>query len=107
MSSEIDAIATSSIREGLDFACSLLSSALAAAGRLNPENAVSLLNELTNYIQLRYVGEEELAIDSLSWLGRSCDATSFRSNQFWSQIKWVASAMNLDGEDLARLELPE
>lgn len=107
MSAEINVIATSSIQEGLDFACSLLSNAIAAAGQSDPERAVPLLNELTNYIQFRYVGEEGLALESLSWLGRMCDARRFQSNQFWSQMKWLASACGFEGDGLARLELPE
>lgn len=107
MNPEIDVIATSSIQEGLDFACSLLSDAIAAEGRSEPAKAVQLLNELTSYIQFRYVGEEGLALESLSWLGRMCDVKAFRSNQFWSQMKWLASACGFEGEDLARLELPQ
>jgi hypothetical protein len=107
MSAEINVIATSSIQEGLDFACSLLSDAIAAEGRSGPAKAVQLLNELTSYIQFRYVGEEVLVIESLSWLGRMCDVGAFRSNQFWSQMKWLASACGLEGEDLARFELPQ
>jgi len=106
MSAEINVIATSSVHEGLDFACSLLSNAIAAAGQSEPAKAGPLLNELTSYIQFRYVGEEGLALESLSWLGRMCDAGLFRSDQFWSQMKWLASACGFEGEDSARLELP-
>lgn len=106
MSTEINAIATSSVHEGLDFACSLLSNAIAALGQSEPVKAGELLNELTNYIQFRYVGEEGLAIETLSLLGRMCDAKLFRSDQFWSQMKWLASACGLEGDDLARLKLP-
>lgn len=107
MNPEIDPIATSSIQEGLDFACSLLSDAIAAKGRAEPAKAVPLLNELTSYIQFRYVGEEGLALESLSWLGRTCNVGAFRNSQFWSQMKWLASACGFEGEDLARLELPQ
>jgi hypothetical protein len=107
MNPEIGAIATSSIQEGLDFACSLLSDAIAAEGRAEPAKAVELLSELTSYIQFRYVGEEGLALESLSWLGRMCEVGAFRSQQFWSQMKWLASACGFEGEDLARLALPQ
>lgn len=107
MGTEIEAIATSSTHAGLDFACNLLSNAIAAEGRSEPAKAVQLLSELTNYIQFRYVGEEELALESLSGLGHMCNVGAFRSNQFWSQMKWLASALGFEGEDLARLELPQ
>lgn len=107
MNAEVDAIATSSIHAGLDFACNLLSNAIAAEGRSEPAKAVQLLSELTNYIQFRYVGEEEFALESLSWLGHMCDVRAYRSNQFWSQMKWLASACGFEGEDLARLQLPQ
>lgn len=107
MSSETNVIATSSVQESLDFACSLLSSAIAAAGQSEPAKAGALLNELTSYIQFRYVGEEGLALESLSWLGRMCDPGLFRSNQFWSQMKWLAFACGFEGDDLARLKLSE
>lgn len=107
MSAEINVIATSSIHEGLDFACSLLSDAIAAAGQSEPAKAVLLLNALTSYIRFRYVGEEGLALESLSYLGHMSDAGLFQSEQFWSQMKWLASACGFEGKDLSRLELPE
>ena len=73
MRAEINEIATSSIQEGLDFACHLLSNAIAAAGHAEPAKAVQLLDEITNYIQFRYAGEDRLALESLSWLGHMCD----------------------------------
>jgi len=36
-----------------------------------------------------------------------CDAGTFQSNQFWSQMKWLASALGFEGDDLAGLELPQ
>jgi len=51
-------------------------------------------------------GEDCLALDQLSWLGHRCAPTEFRSDQFWSQLKWVAAAMELEGEELAHLKLP-
>jgi hypothetical protein len=100
-------IASTSVGEGLDFACSLASPAIARASDANPEGRGELLNALTAYIQFRYVGEGGLALDQLSWLGHRCAPAEFRSEQFWSQLKWVAAAMDLEGDDLARLELPE
>jgi hypothetical protein len=105
--SEPNQIATSSIGEGLDFGCSLASTAIARAGDTSSAKCSQLLRELTSYVQFRYVGEYELALESLAFLGRSCDAGSFRAEQFWSQLRWVASEMQLTGDDLARIQLPE
>jgi len=101
----LEPIATSSVEEGLDFACSVLSSAVAQEGVARPEKAVSLLNQLARYIELRYVGETLLALEYLAGIGRSCDPMAFRSSQFWQQLKWVASQMNLTREEPQRLEL--
>lgn len=57
-------------------------------------------NKLTSYIWFRYVGEEGLALESLSWLGRMYDVGAFRNILFWSQTKWLASACGFEGEDL-------
>lgn len=102
-----DRIATSSIEEGLDFACSLASEAISRAGTADPTQAQRLLHELTSYVQFRYVGELLLAAEYLASLGRACDSGDFRSTQFWNQMRWVASQMALSAEDLAKLELPD
>jgi hypothetical protein len=107
MDAKMKSISITSIGEGLDFACSLASTAIARAGESSPENCGELLNALTAYIQFRYVGEEGLAIEQLAWLGHRCDAAEFRSEQFWSQMKWVAAAMGLYGDDLAVLKMSE
>ncbi len=96
-----------SVVEGLDFACSLASTAIGRAGESSPEKCGGLPNALTAYIQFRYVGEEILALEQLAWLGHHCDAAEFRRDQFWSQMKWVATAMDLDGNELAALHLPD
>jgi hypothetical protein len=103
--SQPNQIATSSIAEGLDFGCSLASSAIARAGDGSPSMCSELLNSLTSYVQFRYVGEYELALELLAFLGRSCDPETFRAEQFWSQLRWVAAEMDLAGDDLARIEL--
>jgi hypothetical protein len=100
-------IATSSIEEGLDFACSLASDAISRAGVADSMEAQRLLHDLTSYVQFRYVGELLLAVEYLSSLGRACDPKGFRSTQFWHQMRWVASQMALSAEDLAKLELPD
>lgn len=99
-------IATTSVEEGLDFACNLISSAIYSEAESSAEKAQQLLHELTSYIQLRYVGELLLALEYLSGLGRSCNQASFRSSQFWAQLKWVAVEMQLSTEELKTLELP-
>jgi hypothetical protein len=99
-------IATSSVEEGLDFACSLLSSAMSAEGDAHPQKAQQLLRELASYMQLRYVGERLLALEHLAGLGRACNPGLFRSEQFWSQLRWVAGEMRLTSEELENLELP-
>lgn len=103
----MEPIATTSVGEGLDFACSLASTAIARAVDASPETRGELLNALVAYIQFRYVGEDGLALDQLSWLGHRCSPTEFRSEQFWSQLKWIATAMGLEDNDLAYLNLPD
>lgn len=107
MNDQDNQIATTSIEEGLDFACSLASDAISRAGEVNPTEARRLLRELTIYVQFRYVGELFLAAESLVWLGRACNSVEFRSKQFWMQMRWVASKLELSSEDLAKLESPE
>lgn len=99
-------IATSSVGEGLDFACSLASDAIGHVGSTEPAKASELLLELTSYVQFRYVGEYALALEYLASLGRRCDQSSFRASQFWRQLRWVAAQMELSGEDLERIEFP-
>jgi hypothetical protein len=100
-------IATSSIEEGLDFACSLASDAISRAGTADPAQAQRLLHELTSYVQFRYVGELLLAAEHLASLGKACNSREFRSTQFWNQMRWVASQMALSAEELAELGLPD
>ena len=88
-------ITTASVEQALDFACSLLSSALAAAGEARPQEAPPLLRELAAYIEFRYVGELGLAFESLAELGHACAVASFRSEQFWSQLDWVATQLSM------------
>ncbi len=99
-------IATSSVEEGLDFACSLISDAIAEAGRKKPEQAVQLLQELASYVQFRYVGESGLALEYLAGLGSACAQDSSRSSQFWLQLHWVASQMALTSEEKKKMGFP-
>jgi hypothetical protein len=78
-----ESIATSSAREGLDFACSLVSHAIADKGMECPSEAPKLLTELSSYVRFRYVDELELALEALVSVGLSCNESDFRSNLFW------------------------
>jgi len=98
-------IATHSIEEGLDFACNLLAVGLSAEVRANPEGAAPVLESLSHYITLRYVGEFHLALEELSSLGAGCGDAAFRHEQFLAQLAWLADAMHLTTEDRAKLVL--
>lgn len=105
-SSPEEKIATSSVEEGLDFACSLISDAISKEGRAKPEKALQLLQELSSYVQLRYVGELGLALEYLAGLGKLCAPDLSRSRQFWSQLRWVADKMELTSAEIEKLEFP-
>ena len=104
--SQAEFIATSSVDEGLDFGCSLLSSAIAKAGDNKPDSANLLLRTLTQYIELRYAGELYLALKYLISLGKECNQEDFRSKQFWAQISWNAEQMNLSSSEFSDLSIP-
>ena len=106
-SSPEEKIATSSVEEGLDFACSLISDAISKEGRAKQEKALQLLEELSSYVQLRYVGELGLALEYLAGLGHQCSSTGFKAPQFWSQLKWVAQKMELSATDMEELAFPK
>jgi hypothetical protein len=105
-SSPEEKIATSSVEEGLDFACSLISDAISKQGRAKPEKALQLLEELSSYVQLRYVGELGLALEYLAELGSLCSPDLFQSRQFWSQLRWLAEKIELTPEKIAKLGFP-
>jgi hypothetical protein len=92
MSAEINAIATSSIHQGLDFACSLLSNAIAAAGQSEPARPCPSSTSL----QARF------SFDNSAKKARIREPLVA-----WTQMKWLASACGFEGDDLARLGLPE
>lgn len=95
-------LAQSSPEEGLDFACSLLSDAIRARAVARPELSQELLAALTNYVQFRYVGELGLAFEQLAFLGASSDELSRRREQFWAQMRWVATALQLPAAEIER-----
>lgn len=100
-------LATSSVEEGLDFACNLLVPALSAQGDAHPSEAQSLLSSLGYYISFRYSGELGLALEKLASLGHSCNQVDPRGQQFWAQLRWVAAQMNLTPDEQEALALPE
>jgi hypothetical protein len=106
-SSERNPIATSSVEEGLDFACNLLADALSEEGRSASNKAPQLLSELAYYIQYRYAGEVLLALDCLAGLGRACSPHQPRGDHFWLQIRWVASQLALSSVEIAELGVPD
>jgi hypothetical protein len=99
-------ITTTSVEDGLDFACSLITDAIVQSSKIRPETAFSRLSELSDYIRLRYVGESGLALEYLAGLGHECRLDQARRIQFWSQIRWIAEAMQLGPDELSRLEVP-
>ncbi len=91
-----DIIATTSIGEGLDFACNLVSVSLSEVARQKPNLMKELLHYLTSYIVYRYAGEEELALECLKLLGEYTNNTPlFQQKQFWAQLIWVAEQMDV------------
>ena len=99
-------ISTQSIEEGLDFGCNLLCSALQLQGNTDPARAQALLQELTQYLSLRYAGELGPSLEYLAGLAHQCSPESYRHTQFWRQLQWIANEMRLSGQELDSLELP-
>jgi len=100
-------LATSSTYDGLDFACMLLTGGIAAEAETHPELAVELVCMLTQYIEYRYVGEIQLALEKIIDLGTVCNNDRFRRKQFWAQLKWVADQMDLSKLEYEQLKLLE
>ena len=96
-------IATASTEEGLDFACNLLAVGLADHVKQQPNDAAPLLQSLTLYVTLRYAGELRLALDELAGLGLRCKGSQFPREQFWAQVKWLATDLKLTPGDYEKL----
>ncbi len=76
-------ISTTSIGEGLDFACNLVSPALSELAQNKPDCTKELLDTLVSYIGFRYAGEDGLALEYLAHLGKDVAAiSSFQKKQF-------------------------
>jgi hypothetical protein len=98
-------LATSSVEEGLDFACNLLSDLLAERVNAFPGEAPALLRDLALYVSLRYAGELGLALELLASLGHSSHAVGQRAAHFWAQLRWIAER-TLTPEEQHSLSLP-
>jgi hypothetical protein len=93
-------LTTSSAEEGLDFACHLIATALSTEADAHPECASRILRTFSQYVELRYVGELELAAEYLADLAREISPTmSFQRQQFWLQLQWVAQRLGLPAQD--------
>ena len=89
-------IATSSIADGLDFACNLLSGSLSDEADNHPGKAANFLRTLTQYLEFRYVGELQLALEYLSEMGNDLsESATLNKKQFWSQLLWIAKEMGI------------
>lgn len=98
-------IATSSVEEGLDFACNLISEVLAAHGESASECSGSVLSSLAQYITFRYVGESSLALEYLAGIGHDLGASANSHPQLWRQLQWVANELALEPEYVRALNL--
>jgi hypothetical protein len=95
----VASIATSSIEEGLDFACNLVASGIEKEAQLRTGASARLLSTLAQYISLRYAGETGLALEYLAYLGGDIgDDVSYAREQFWAQLSWCAQEMGLDAQ---------
>ena len=97
-------IATSSVKDGLDFACQLLQVDVSERGRVRPDEAAPLLGGLCFYIELRYVGEYGLALEALERLATEVEPREPVREQFWAQMRWVAAQFS--NKERSGLRLP-
>lgn len=89
-------IATHSVGEGLDFACNLLVSGIDREVEQRPARAQDLLSGLTDYISLRYNGEDRLALEALECLAAGIGGEiEFQRGQYRAQVDWCAKTMGL------------
>jgi hypothetical protein len=100
---ETEQIATHSVGEGLDFACSLLADGIGCMADQRPDASPGLLKALSEYISHRYAGEDLLALEYLVLLGRELrESTDVRWSQFWRQLEWVGQQMGVSPESLGK-----
>jgi hypothetical protein len=99
-------ISTASIEEGLDFAASLVTVAIEARATKDPAFAPDLAIGLAQYVRFRYVGELQLALEMMADLGNMCGTQLTSPQQFWHQLQWIATKMELEGEEYSTLSIP-
>ena len=92
-------IVTSSIEEGLDFACSMLVDALQAASGGNANDAPGILSSLAQYVRFRYVGELRLAFEELSGLAADIRSHLHETEPFDDQMRWLQESLGKDSPD--------
>lgn len=98
-------MATSSVSEGLEFGCNLLSSRIAYM-HAKPDLCVKLLSGLTCYISYQYAGEWGLALEALIETADMVDDEEWKTRlQFWAQLEWVAKQMNVEDFDFEERKL--
>ena len=86
-------IATSSVEEGLDFACNLTCSLISMRSLSTPAEFLALLSA---YVVHRYAGEFELALEELQEIGILLREIPWKNReQFSHQLTWVAGQMGL------------
>lgn len=96
-------ITTHSIGEGLEFACNLLVSGIDREVEKRPARSQEFLSGLTEYISLRYNGEEWLALEALECVAAGIgDEIEFCRGQYRAQVEWCAKAMGLRRVDATR-----
>lgn len=84
-------IATTSVAEGLDFACNILAGRVGRCIEVRVDLAPGVLNSLSQYIRFRYAGEDHLALKELAAMGRDVQLLAGGDwAQFWRQLEWVA-----------------
>jgi hypothetical protein len=95
-------IATSSIGEGLDFACNLLVGPLTQVANSHPAVAPQFLQTLSLFISLHYAGEEGLAFEYLISLARDLECRIEPcTRQFWLQIEWLSQQLDVPFKPLS------
>jgi hypothetical protein len=99
-------LATASIEEGLDFACNLAMKGIPAVIESDSTKALEILQDLAQYISIRYAGELLLALEWLAGIGNRLAQDSFPADQFWTQLRWVADQMSLDASEIRELGIP-
>ena len=92
-------IATSSVEEGLDFACNLLVGALESVAASNSSDARRTLSSLAHYLSLRYAGELGLAFEELAGLAGDLAPHMSKSEQLQDQLRWLRNSLQLKSPD--------